>query len=62
MRIDPKCWLCGRVQQPNKEYNPLICDTCMPEYRKKKFFWSRPSNEEVERLFGKNERPEPETT
>lgn len=51
-KIDPKCWLCGAVVRPIKIiYQPLICEDCKPEYKKRKFVFVRASAAEIEELF-----------
>lgn len=52
-KVDPKCWLCGVVVIPTVlRYQPLICSVCLPEYKQRKFVFTRPSQEEMEEIIG----------
>lgn len=48
---DPKCWICATVKKPDRIYGPNICDECLPEYKKRKFVWTRWTAKDIEELF-----------
>lgn len=51
-KIDPKCWFCGTLVIPTKvAYGPLICESCLPMYKKQKFVFVRASQKELDILF-----------
>lgn len=50
-RIDCKCWCCGVFTKPKPIFSPLICESCMPEYKKRTFVFVRASQAELDEIF-----------